>query len=164
MGSGEHKRFVRSVAFILVGDITVFEKHVRIDLTGTERAVRTIEFILEGCFISQVYIKVTDAALISACQNRTQQVCADTRYVTAVGNTVRQPSGIFINQQMAADVIGSIFRISQYPYLRKIPLGTPGGIGVIQIMYRLAVFHGNLSDTAVVAGISSVHIARQPTP
>ena len=159
MRSGEHKSLVGTITIFQMGDISVFKELIRIDLSSSQRTVRTVEFIFNRSLISQVDIEITDTALISPGQNRSQQVGPYPRYITAIGQAIRQPSGIFVDLQMTADIIGCIFRISQNPNLRKIPLRSPGCIGIIKVMGRLAIFQRYLPYTTIVAGISSVYIA-----
>ena len=52
-----------------------------------------------------------------------------------------------------------MIRVSEGPKLRQVPLSAPHGVRVEHLEFGISTFHGNLPDSAVVLGISAVHVA-----
>ena len=148
---------------VAVGHISVFQEVGRGGLACSQRSVLAVELVFQTRLVCQFRVKITYAALIGSGDYGAQKVCANARDVAVVGQTVGEPSRVLIGLEMRADILRHVFRISQNPQLRQIPLRSPRRVGVIYVVQRLAVLHRELSDGAVVARICTIHIARQST-
>ena len=130
----KHKGFMIAFTCILMRNISILDKLCRIYFSCSKRSVLTFQLIFQTCFISCFRIKVTNSTFISASYNRTQQISSYTRNITVISQSISKPTSIFICLQMAAYIFWHIFRISQYPQLRQVPLGSPCGICIINII------------------------------
>ena len=164
MGCREHKRFVRTASLFQMRHISVLHELVYIHLARTQRTILTIQLIFQARFVGQLRIKIANTALISSGYNHRQKIGAHTRYETTIGYAIGQPSRIFIHLKMTADILRQIFRISQSPYQREVPLSAPYRIGIIQIEHRFVLgtlFHRELANAPVMTRVSPVDVARQ---
>ena len=146
-----------------MGYITVFYKEFGIRLSCTKWSVLTIQLVLAAGLVGKIHIEITDSTSISRCNHQAQLIGSHTRYITAIGQSVAQPSTVFVYLKMTADEVGHVLGISHDPHLVEIPLCSPHGIRIVEVESRFAILHLNLANGTIVFGVSAVYVTGNTT-
>lgn len=145
---------------VVEGGVAEFDESADIHLAGPLGTVFPGQFVLEGRLIGLLDIEVADAALVGPGHHHAHHVGAHTRDILAAGKAVAEPSGIVVDEQLAADEVVVVVGIGQRPEQRQVPVGPPHGVGIVEAEGRTPVLAGrDPPHRAVMARIGAVHVA-----
>ena len=96
---------------IFIRHITFFNKLFHIHFARTFNTSFPAQFILQCCLISCFHIKIANPTVISTRQSDTHHVGSHPGNILAGGNTITQPTSIFIHQQLTVYKVIIILRI-----------------------------------------------------
>ena len=143
-----------------VGHIAATDELLDVHLAGALDAAFPLEVVLARGRVHRFYVVVADSGVVSTCECDTYHVGADARDVAAAGDSVAQPAGVLVDQQLACHPVVVVFGIGERPQRGKVPVAAPDCVGVVVVVDGLAVrAERNLAHGAVVAGIGAADVA-----
>ena len=131
----------------------------RIVLASTSGTILAVKLVLQAGFVGKFEVEVANAALVGCVNHQGQLICSHSRDVLRVGKSIGKPAAVLVFLKRGGDELREVLGVSQSPKLGQVPLSAPHSIGVEHSELRLAIFHGNLPDSAVVLGICAIHVA-----